>query len=101
MPALRGTHISIILIGINSCSTNLQHIGGWRHREQKERQASNDWLTCIHLGQAWHLVPLRFSILMNVEPQAATQNLPHLHLNLQEELQWEQELLRQRTDSEY
>lgn len=50
-------HISITLMGINSCSTNLQQIGGYRHREQRERQESNDWLTWCCLGQGWHLVP--------------------------------------------
>lgn len=78
-------HISIALMGINSCSTNLQHTGGYRHREQREMQGSHDWLTWRRLGQGWHLVPLHFSILLNADTQAAAQSLPHFHLNLQEE----------------
>lgn len=38
---------------------------------------------------------------MNVDAEAAAQNLPHFHLSLQKELQGEQEPLGQTTDSEY
>lgn len=53
-------HISIILIAINSCSTNLLQIGSWRHREQRKSQESNDWLTWIRLGQGLAFGPSAF-----------------------------------------